>query len=264
MTQNKNLYIIEQIDKIEREYEALKKKFKPLSGFSVRYYDSQEGAKITKLYTKARALVSKYIGKESEYYKQIEQHSSRLGRSNLGLVIADLIALKEDLLSEVDLVEKKAKVKKKEISEKIFIVHGRDNEMKIAVARLIEQLNLVAVILHEQPSEGKTIIEKFEKHSDVGFAIVLLSPDDKGYSLEEGPKNIKFRARQNVILELGFFYGKLGRGRVVAIYKEIEDFEMPTDIAGVIYIPYDDKGKWMFDLIGELKICGYNVSKDDI
>ena len=61
-----------------------------------------------------------------------------------------------------------------------------------------------------------------------------------------------------------FFYGKLGRGRVVVIYKEIEDFEIPTDIAGVLYIPYDDKGKWMFDLIGELKTCGYNVSKDDI
>jgi len=65
-------------------------------------------------------------------------------------------------------------------------------------------------------------------------------------------------------LELGFFYGKLGRGRVVVIYKEIDDFEIPTDIAGVLYIPYDDRGKWMFDLIGELKTCGYNVSKDDI
>ncbi len=145
-----------------------------------------------------------------------------------------------------------------------FIVHGRDNEMKTAVARLIERLNLVAIILHEQLSEGKTIIEKFEKHSDVDFAIVLLSPDDKGYSVEDNDNNIKFRARQNVILELGFFYGKLGRGRVVVIYKEIEDFEIPTDIAGVLYILYDDKGKWMFDLIGELKNCGYNVSKDDI
>lgn len=262
MTQNKNLFVIEQINNIQGEYEALKKTFKPLRFPSFRYYDSQEGAKITKLCTKARALVSKYIGKESEYYKQIEQHSSRLGRSDLGLVIADLIALKEDLLSEIDVVEEKAK--KKEISERIFIVHGRDNEMKIAVARLMERLNLVAVILHEQPSEGKTIIEKFEKHSDVGFAIVLLSPDDKGYSVEDNSNNIKFRARQNVILELGFFYGKLGRGRVVVIYKEIEDFEIPTDIAGVLYIPYDDKGKWMFDLIGELKTFGYNISKDDI
>lgn len=262
MKQNKNLFVIVQINNIQREYEALKKTFKSLKYPSTRYLNSQEGAKITKLYTQARALVSKYIGKESEYYKQIEQHSSRLGRSDLGFVIADLIALREDLLSEVDIVEQKAR--KKEISERIFIVHGRDNEMKIAVARLIERLNLVAVILHEQPSEGKTIIEKFEKHSDVGFAIVLLSPDDKGYSVEDNSNNIKFRARQNVILELGFFYGKLGRGRVVVIYKEIEDFEIPTDIAGVLYIPYDDRGKWMFDLIGELKTCGYNVSKDDI
>ncbi|TET01075.1 MAG: hypothetical protein E3J90_03465 [Promethearchaeota archaeon] len=147
MEQNKNLFVIEQIINIQAEYATLKKTFKPLSYSGSRFHDSQEGAKITKLYTQARALVSKYIGKESEYFKQIEQHCSRLGRSNLGLVIADLIALKEDLLSEVDIVEKKAE--KKEISERIFIVHGRDNGMKNSVARLIEQLNLVAVILHE-------------------------------------------------------------------------------------------------------------------
>ncbi|KKN26010.1 hypothetical protein LCGC14_0878980 [marine sediment metagenome] len=262
MKQNKNAFVIEQINNIQGEFEELKKTFKPLGHPSIRYLDPQEGAKITKLYTQAKALVSKYIGKESEYFKQIEQHSYRLGRSDLGLVIADLIALKEDLLNEGNILENLAK--KKEISDRIFIVHGKDNEMKISVARLIERLKLVAVILHEQPSEGKTIIEKFEKHSDVGFAVILLSPDDKGYSLEESIDDIKFRARQNVILELGFFYGKLGRGRVVVIYKEIENFEFPTDIAGVLYIPYDDKGKWMFDLIGELKAYGYNVSKDDI
>lgn len=120
-------------------------------------------------------------------------------------------------------------------SKKIFIAHGHDNDIKEAVARLLEQLNLKYVILHEEPSQGLTIIEKFEKNaSESSFAVVLLTPDDKGFGcgLE--------RPRQNVILELGYFIGKLGRNRVCALYKS--NTEIPSDIHGIVYVPFDEKG----------------------
>lgn len=104
-------------------------------------------------------------------------------------------------------------------SSRVFVVHGHDNEMKQAVARILERLNLEAIILHEQPDRGLTIIEKIERFSDVGFAVVLLSPDDVGYSKADGHDAARPRARQNVVLELGYFAGKLGRENVVALHR---------------------------------------------
>lgn len=148
-------------------------------------------------------------------------------------------------------------------SNRVFIVHGRDEEMKHHVARTLTQLHLVPVILHEQPNRGRTIIEKFvEEASDVGFAIVLFSPDDEGHRI--GEAELVPRARQNVILELGFFFGKLGRGKIVVLYKDIEGFDLPSDIAGIIYIPYDSSGAWRIVLVGELIANGYDVSADDL
>lgn len=149
-------------------------------------------------------------------------------------------------------------------NDKIFIVHGHENEMKLAVARSIEKLGLEAIILHEQPSKGRTIIEKIEGNSDVGFAVVLLSPDDFGYAKDDKPENTKLRARQNVILELGYFLGKLGRNHVVAIYMPQINFEMPSDFNGVLYIPFDNAGRWQFDLVKELKACGYKVDANKL
>ena len=91
--------------------------------------------------------------------------------------------------------------------------------MKQAVARTVERLGLEAVILHEKSNRGQTLIEKIERYFDVGFAVVLLSPDDTGYANAEGPKSARPRARQNVILELGYFAGKLGRENVVALHR---------------------------------------------
>ena len=141
-------------------------------------------------------------------------------------------------------------------SDKVFIVHGRNNEVKETVARFIEKLNLNPIILHEQPNGGKTIIEKFEDFSDVGFAIILMTPDDKGY-LAEKENTIKDRARQNVIFEHGYFIGKLGRHRVVALVKG--DLELPSDISGVLYLGIDNGGAWKFGLAKEMKNAGYNI-----
>ena len=99
-------------------------------------------------------------------------------------------------------------------NRKVFVVHGHDTGAREAVARFLERAGFEPIILHEQPNQGRTIIEKFEEHAAVNFAVVLLTPDDVG-----GPEGgaMQPRARQNVVLELGFFIGKLGRGRVCAL-----------------------------------------------
>ena len=137
-----------------------------------------------------------------------------------------------------------------------FIVHGHDDSAKEAVARFLEKLGLEPIILHEQPNQGRTIIEKFEDHADVAFAVVLLTPDDVG-GLRDEPLDLKPRARQNVILELGFFLGKLGRQRVCPLVKG--DVETPSDYDGVVYTKLDDAGGWQMKLVKELKAVGFDV-----
>ena len=134
---------------------------------------------------------------------------------------------------------------------RVFVVHGRDEGTKHTVARFLENNRLRPVILGEQPDEGLTIIEKFEKHAqNVGFAVILLTPDDVG-ALQGEENNLKPRARQNVILELGYFIGRLGRNRVCALLRG--DLEKPSDYHGVIYIPMDDHGAWQQQLIKNLE-----------
>ena len=141
-------------------------------------------------------------------------------------------------------------------TNEIFVIHGRDNETKETVARFLEHLDLKPIILHEQSSRGWTIIEKFEQHAQVGFAVALLTPDDVG-ALQEDEQNLKSRARQNVIFEFGYFIGRLGRNRVCALTKG--DVEIPSDYDGVVYILLDDSGGWKMDLVKELKSAGIDV-----
>jgi predicted nucleotide-binding protein len=141
-------------------------------------------------------------------------------------------------------------------SRKVFVVHGHDGEVKQAVARFLERLDLQPIILHEQENRGRTIIEKFEANTDVVFAVVLLTPDDVGQDVQaKGEPNP--RARQNVILELGFFLGKLGRANVCALYKG--QVELPSDVDGVIYIPYDAHDGWKSKLAREIKAAGITL-----
>jgi predicted nucleotide-binding protein len=137
---------------------------------------------------------------------------------------------------------------------KIFIVHGRQ-ESEIKVARLIEKLGFKPIILHEQANGGKTIIEKLEESTDVGYAIVLYTPCDKGMLANEvEPKR---RARQNVVFEHGYLIGKLGREKVCALVQG--DVETPNDISGVVYIPLDTHEAWKMKVAKELKAAGYTV-----
>jgi predicted nucleotide-binding protein len=136
----------------------------------------------------------------------------------------------------------------------VFIVHGHDEGAKQAVARFLERLKLRPVILHEEADRGRTIIEKFQDHSVVGFAVILLTPDDEGRLLGG---ELKPRARQNVIMELGYFIGTLGRSRVCAL--KVGSVEEPSDLHGVLYVPFDEKGAWKLRLATELKACGIEV-----
>tara|TARA_R110000782_G_scaffold40150_8_gene92815 strand:- start:47 stop:964 length:918 start_codon:yes stop_codon:yes gene_type:complete len=138
---------------------------------------------------------------------------------------------------------------------KVFIVHGHEEAPREMVARFVESLGLEAIILHEQRNRGLTIVEKLEVFSDVGFAVVLFTPDDVGRAVTE--KMDQPRARQNVVLELGYFMGKLGRGRVCAIRKG--NVEWPSDYGGVVYTSFDDAGAWKQALAEELDEAGYDI-----
>jgi predicted nucleotide-binding protein len=132
----------------------------------------------------------------------------------------------------------------------VFLVHGRNDGLKETVARCIEKLGLTVSILHEKPNEGQTIIEKFEGHADVKFAVVVMTADDRGgLSGDEAPK-YRSRARQNVVFELGYFLGLLGRKKVCALYEQ--GVEMPSDYSGVLFIELDDRGAWRYQLAKEL------------
>ncbi len=136
---------------------------------------------------------------------------------------------------------------------KIFIVHGRDRSMRESVEKYVKSLGLEPILLFKQTNKGKTIIEKIERCADdCVYAIVLLAPDD--YGGLKGDIQPKLRARQNVILELGYMWGKLGRDKVAMLYKN--DVEKPSDADGIVHIPYYRKSGWKEQLKKELEGAG--------
>ena len=172
-----------------------------------------------------------------------------------------ILDVTKQLLDEVKEISDSGslKIKSNEVKldkTKVFIVHGHDNEAKIEIARFIEKLGFEAVILHEQVNEGMTIIEKIDKYSNVGFAIVLYTPCDVGYSKENSELK-KFRARQNVVFEHGYLISKIGRNNVCALVKE--EVEIPNDISGIVYVTMDKHYGWKLPLAKEMKSSGYDV-----
>jgi len=194
--------------------------------------------------------------------------------------------------------KKKSTIKISSIPIKdVFIVHGRDYKPMKELKIMLEEFGLNPIVLHEKPSGSRTIIEKLEKHSDVGYSFVLLTPDDIGATVEDykfamkkqislkkpmdqgvtyggiqlkkildelQSKNIdindivKCRARQNVVLEFGYFIGRLGRDKVCCLYKG--DIELPSDMHGIVYIPFKDSVKECKNkIIKELKEAGYKI-----
>ena len=147
-------------------------------------------------------------------------------------------------------------------SRKVFVVHGHDETVRETCARFLEKLSLEPIILHEKPNAGRTIIEKFHDYADVGFAVILLTGDDKGAPKKADASSLNLRARQNVILELGFFIAKLGRSKVCALYEN--GVELPSDYSGVLFVPLDSSGAWRFQLGREIKASGIEVDLNKV
>lgn len=203
-------------------------------------------------------------------------------------IISGTALLKGIVENVPQVVVKKPKIPKKR-SNRVFIVHGRDFKPVKDLKTILVNLGLKPIVLHEQPSGSRTVIEKLEKYSNVSYAFVILTPDDVGYfqkdvehlfaskekkhpvlldippfvknhifgevhnNIGEFFSLLKERARQNVVLELGYFMAHLGRGRVCCLYKG--DIDYPSDIRGIVTIPFkksvkEVKGKIITELRG--------------
>lgn len=144
----------------------------------------------------------------------------------------------------------------------VFVVYGHDTSARTQLEAMLLRWGLQPLILDQLPSEGQTIIEKLEAFTeDVGFAVVLATPDDEGHRVNH-PDEKALRARQNVVLELGMLLAKLGRRRVAILIKQSEKVERPSDIQGLIYIPFkEDLAKEVGVLLAkEMTAQGYKIS----
>ncbi len=151
------------------------------------------------------------------------------------------------------------------LGRRIIVVSGVDNEMKQALTGALTKLLLIPVIMCEEPSQGRKIVENFSRdYADVVFAVVLLSPDDFAYAKNESAIKHKLRPQQEVVFELGFLLGKLGNGNVLVFFKECANFEIPTDFEGIKVTAFDDRDSWKLALIRELSNCGLAVDGDRI
>jgi predicted nucleotide-binding protein len=142
-------------------------------------------------------------------------------------------------------------------AETVFLVHGHNGAAKHEVARFVERITgKPPVILDEQANRGWTLVEKFETHATTAaYAIVLVTPDDVGRVNGTDPAIDQPRARQNVVFELGYFFGKLGRDRVAVLNSGVEK---PSDVDGLAYIGYP-AGNWQVELAKELHAAGVPV-----
>lgn len=234
---------------------------------------------VTSLQAGIRATLAQCFGKGTASYEAFrfagDLHVSRDARRASRKVLEELreeaeanIKRSLNLLREVqlvlrgDLAEVQQRLQSVErfglrsgaLSRRVFVVHGHDGEARELVAGFLRKIDFVPVVLHEQANQGRTVIEKVEAHGDVGFAVVLLTPDDTGCAKggESEP-----RARQNVLLELGYFIGRLGRDKVCALKRG--DLEIPSDFAGVVWEKMDAGNGWKLSLARELKAAGHDV-----
>jgi predicted nucleotide-binding protein len=151
-------------------------------------------------------------------------------------------------------------------SQTVFVVYGHDRALRDQLEVLLHRWGLTPIILDELPSEGATIIEKLEKYqaANLHFAVVLATPDDEGCP-RGGAAHLRPRARQNVVLELGMLLNKLGRKRVAVLVQTREEMERPSDIAGLIYLPFTDSiSEVRADLAREMATAGLSIRTADL
>jgi predicted nucleotide-binding protein len=193
---------------------------------------------------------------------EVHQSRARSKDSNIALLKQAIEGLNERLAEMPALVapEESHRLPQSRPSNKVFVVHGRDNDTKNEVARFLSKIGLEEIILHERPNRGRHLLTKFQEEADgAGFAVVLITPDDQGGLAAEPPRG---RARQNVVFELGFFIGKLGPSNVAALVKG--DVEKPSDFDGVGYIPLDAAGAWKGLLARKFKAANVPFLADKV
>lgn len=232
---NQGNYLLDGIEVIKGMDDVDDQKFEFWKNTVIYFIRQNFNNKIVLDFENAKNIHNKYLCNQSELKK-------KLGVLN---------AIKENF----SYFEKNNSPKKQSItinSNKIFIVHGRDDTAKISVESFLKNLGLEPIILHKQANQGQTIIEKIEAHSDVAFAVVLLTPDDEGRL--KGEEKLEDRARQNVIFELGYFIARLERKNVCGLCTE--GFKLPSDYDGVLYIPMDKHDGWHKKLAKEIKASG--------
>lgn len=200
-----------------------------------------------------------FIGGSTSPAQELKDFKDKVGYKldNLKKLRAKTDLLKSNVEEKYAVAEKSIQLDKSQV----FIVHGHDDEAKSRTARFIEKLGLKPIILHEQASGSKTVIEKIEAYSNVGFGIVLYTSCDIGAKNEENPK-LRNRARQNVVFEHGFLIGKIGRENVCALVKD--EIETPNDISGVVYVKMDSEDSWHLKIARELKNSGYNIDMNNL
>ena len=220
--------------------------------------------------TKVENLIVSLFGKSSplfETYKKGDSvhvigNGSDKFESAQGFILGSLSAAVDTLEFEPKVEEDGKRTFEK--NNRVFVVHGHNEKLKNQLEIFLIEIGLEPVVLHRKPDEGLTIIEKFEKYSDVGYAFILLTPDDVSYSASEAnmldsDRKKEMRARPNVIFEFGYFVGKLGRKRVCCLYNE--GVSLPTDVSGMIYKEIiDNVEEAAFAILKDLKAAGYNVT----
>lgn len=146
-----------------------------------------------------------------------------------------------------------------EPATRVFIVHGQDEAKKYELeSYLLKLVGEPPVILHQEPNGGRVLIEKLEASAaSVGYAVVILTGDDVGRTKHLEPQDDQLRGRQNVVFEMGFFFGLIGRQRVAVLYEE--GLEQPSDIAGLVYIPLDAGKAWKGKLASEMNHAGIPI-----
>jgi len=194
-----------------------------------------------------------------DLYKDIDQ---KIHRIDSIIERLELIPLSSVTSSATTETEQQAHTISK--TKKVFVVHGHDEIAKTNLEVFLHEIGLDPIVLHRQADEGLTIIEKFEKHSDVGYAFILLTPDEITYIKADEVKSDdkrekEFRARANVIFEFGYFVGKLGRSRVCCLYTG--DVSLPSDVSGMIYKKFTSNIEEVaYSIIKDLKASGYAIA----
>ncbi|CAG4895141.1 TIR domain-containing protein [Paraburkholderia saeva] len=260
---------------IEKGIERLEERIVELGAFDLRTMMAGPSPQLARLSAAIQDTLERCFGRDTSAYERLKaaahlqsnlsrasdhnyhyQYSQKCISRSLELLKEAQRTLREDLAdAQHEAATAPVEVAQTNLlSRRVFVVHGHDEGVRETVARFLEKIGFEPIILHEQASRNRTVIEKIETYHDVGFAVVLLTPDDEGCVKGGKPEP---RARQNVLLELGYFMGRLGRDKVCALKRG--DVDIPSDFAGVVWVPIDASNGWKQALGQELEAAGHEV-----